>query len=232
MLWRSLCVSLSLAMQNKVICYDNSRAFLEEVGEVLYSRETINNLILGVSERLVMDPQAYQNPFFASVNNESGEMLLASVMTPPHPMILAGGKHFARGLSALIPYLQRNGIALPGVIGPVQISEEFEKIWRRRTRQPGKIRMNQRVYELRSVRLPPLPEGQFRIAMPQDSRKVAAWLQSFSQEALSETAVSEEERAQSLIREGHVFVWENNSEAVSMALKTRPIAHSITISGV
>jgi hypothetical protein len=39
---------------------------------MLYARETVNNLILGVSERLVNNPKAYENPFFATVADEDG----------------------------------------------------------------------------------------------------------------------------------------------------------------
>ena len=35
-----------------------------------------------------------------------------------------------------------------------------------------------------------------------------------------------------MITGGQVFVWEHHGEPVSMAIKTRPIAHSITVSGV
>lgn len=216
----------------KLSLYENSRAFLEEAGEALYSRETINNLILGVSERLVTDPQSYENPFFAAVKNKTGEVLLAAVMTPPHNMILAGGKNFDTGNSALIAYLQRHKIEIPGVIGPVHIVESFLKHWKESMNELGEIRMRQRVYELRSVRLPPLPEGHFRVALVEDSRQIAKWLQAFSEEALGEEVDKAPEKAKKLIADGKIFVWEKDREAVSMAMKTRPIAHSITISGV
>lgn len=212
--------------------YDNARGFLEAVGDMLYSRETVNNLILGVSERLVTDPEAYQDPFFASVEDESGEVLLAAVMTPPHNIILAGGKGFDQGLSLLAVYLWENKIAFPGVIGPVQVSESFMKSWQNTAKQSGRLRMRQRVYELRTVRMPPLPEGCFRIALPRDEKVIVDYFAAFSSEALGESGRREGERVRQLIANGDVFVWDRMGEVVSMAVKTLPIAHSITISGV
>ena len=212
--------------------YKDSRSFLEEVGNGLYVQETVNNLILGVSEQLVADPKAYKDPFFASLTDVDGEMLLAAVMTPPHNMILAGGEKFNQALPTLIDHLQKNQIRIPGVIGPVQITEAFENHWRQCGKQTGQVKMRQRVYEVRMVRLPPLPEGHFKIALPKDVLLLARWHQAFSQEALREEASPDIERTQALITEGNFFVWEFNGDAVSMAMKTRPIAHSITVSGV
>ena len=213
--------------------YENSRAFLEEVGDALYSRETVNNLILGVSERLVTNPSAYENPFFAAVRKgKEGEVMVSAVMTPPHNLILAGGKNFDQGLSILIAYLQKSQIEIPGVIGPVQIVEGFVKHWKRIMRESGEIKMHQRVYELRTVRMPPLPEGHFRIAFLEETQTFAKWLRAFSKEALGEGAGDALGRAKALIADGKVFVWQNNGSAVSMAMKTRPIAHAITIGSV
>lgn len=219
-------------MKVKLSLYENSRAFLEQVGDALYSRETINNLILGVSERLVNNPEAYKNPFFAVVNDESGEILLAAVMTPPHNLILAGSNDFEKGLPTLIAYLQKNKVDIPGVIGPAHISETFAKIWKRGMKEVGTIKMHQRVYELRAVHMPSLPEGQFRIAFSKDAQRIAQWLQAFSEEALAKDAKSLIEEAKTLISDGKIFVWEEDGEILSMAQMTRPIAHSITITCV
>ncbi len=219
-------------MNLKLVLFANSRSFLEEVGEALYSRETINNLILGVSERLVRDPGSYTNPFFAAVKDQVGNILLAAVMTPPHNMILAGGQDFDKGLPTLVDYLQKHQLELPGVIGPTHISDNFIDLWKRITNESGEIIMHQRVYELRAVRMPPLPEGHFRVAFPEDSPHITEWLKAFSEEALGESFGSASTRAKALIADGKIFVWEKEGELVSMAMKARPIAHSITISGV
>jgi len=59
------------------------------------------------------------------------------------------------------------------------------------------------------------------------------WLQVFGQEALGKTQdVEDTARAEKLVTAGNMFTWVVNDRLVSMAVKNRPIAHSITIGGV
>jgi len=211
--------------------YKDAESFLAVAGEFLYSRESINNLTLGVCERLVRDPEAYQGPFFAAVM-DSGALLLTAVMTPPHNIILAGGDDFEQGMPVLVDYLLKEHIPVPGVIGPTETSETFTKLWRKRTGEGSTMGMYQRVYELRNVRLPKLPAGYFRVARTEDLDTIAKWLQAFEREALEEIHDVNLGRAQRLIDDSKVFVWERDGELVSMALKTRPMVRSITVSGV
>ena len=212
--------------------YETAADFLESVGEWLITRETINNLILGISERLVADPNAYQNPFFASVKDEAGRVVLAAIMTPPHNLILAGDETLGQGYATLISDLQDNQIDVPGVIGPADIAQGFIEVWRRMTHQTYKLEMRQRVYELRTVNMPPMPPGQFRLAHSQDIPQIAAWIQAFEAEALGEIHELDLARAERLVDRGYMFVWKRAEEIVSMAMKTRPISHSISVGEV
>lgn len=216
----------------KLSLYDNARAFLETAGEMLYARETINNLMLGVNEQLVKDPHLYTNPLFATVADDEGNLQLAAVMTPPHNVILAGGDNFEVGIPVLISYLQKEKISVPGVIGPVHIAEHFVGAWKKILQQNHEIHMRQRVYELRTVRMPPLPPGHFRIAHTEDVSTIADWLASYEDEVLGEEGEAHLARARKAIDKGNVFVWDRSGEIVSTASAIRPIAHSITISGV
>jgi len=219
-------------MDLQITLYDTARSFIEKAGKMLYARETINNLMLGVSERLLNDPSAFEDPFFATLTDENDEIVLAAVMTPPHNMILAGNHNSNIGISVLISSLQENQINIPGVIGPVHISESFMKTWKRMVKESGKIKMRQRVYEIRSVKMPPLPQGRFRVAFPEDNRIITKWLRAFTEEALDDETPPSSNKVQGFISDGRVFVWEKEGKPVSMAMKTRPIAHSITINGV
>ncbi|MEA3327358.1 MAG: GNAT family N-acetyltransferase [Chloroflexota bacterium] len=219
-------------MAMKVSQLINASDFLDIAGGMLYANETENNLILGVAERLVRDPEAYQNPFFAVVSSDDGALLLAVLMTPPHNLILAGDKGFQAEVSALVDYLKEYPQNIPGVIGPAHIARRFARTWQNVMKQTSQLHMRQKVYELRAVHLPPMPSGHFRIALSEDIPKIAVWLHAFEREALGKPGDSDPERSKTLIDKGKVFVWEYDEMIVSMAIKTRPIAHSITISGV
>jgi uncharacterized protein len=212
--------------------YNDVEGFLAAAGDFLYSRESINNLILGVCERLVRNPQAYQNPFYAVVTDDEETLILAAVMTPPHNIILAGSDNFEQGMPVLIYDLIDKDIPVPGVIGPVDLSEAFAKLWRKQTGENSTIGMYQRVYELRHVHLPKLPAGHFRVACPDDVEIIARWSRAFVREALEEIHDVNLALAQRYIKDGKAFVWVREGELVSMALKARPVAHSITVGGV
>ncbi len=212
-------------------CQDAEK-FLAVTGEFLYADESVNNLMLGVCERLVRDPCAYENPFFAAIMDEKDVLRLSAVMTPPHNIILAGGEGFAEAVPVLVDYLRGEEIPVPGVIGPVEIADTFARAWAQSTGQTSEVGMHQRVYELRQVRLPSLPQGHFRAVRLADAQTIAVWFQAFEEEALCELHDLNLARAKQFVDGGKAFVWERHGQLVSMALKTRPLAHSITVSGV
>ena len=219
-------------MAVRLTSFDQAHDFLASAGGMLYGRETVHNLILGVSERLDKDPTAYENPFFAIVETDSGEVILAAVMTPPHNLILAGEEQVELGFPPLIEHLQNHNILIPGVIAPSQIADQFVHVWKHHVGQDGKVNMRMRVYELRQVDMPPLPPGGFRRATKQDIPTIASWLQAFTLEALGESEEIDLDRAENFVTSGKVFIWERDKAIVSMAMQTRPIAHSVSVSGV
>jgi predicted GNAT family acetyltransferase len=216
-----------MAVELKV--HQNARDFLDSVGKTLYASESENSLILGISERLVKFHGAYENPFFVSIATDSGGLVLAGVMTPPHNMILAGGDDFYQGLPVLFSYLEEHNIDLPGLIGPKGIVDRFVNLWLSKYQINLKSTMRQRVYELKAVTLPKMPPGSFREAKAEHIPVITTWLQKFEAESLGENHPINPERAGRLVNAGYMFVWEKDGEIVSMAMKTRPIKHSTSI---
>jgi predicted GNAT family acetyltransferase len=219
-------------MGKALLRFDNASDFMDVVGEPLYQRATVNNLILGICEHLIRDPSAYEDPFYAVIMNDREELILVALMTPPHNMILAGGEEYKLGLAKLVDYLLVNEISIPGVTGPVQMAEGFANLWKTATGQEADVEMFQRVYELRNVRLPKLPQGYFRVARHEDIVMIAEWLQAFEIEALEKEHELDLERAKRFITRGQMFVWDDAGELTSMAMSTRPLKTSITISAV
>ncbi len=219
-------------MDVKLKRYDKAVVFLAAVGEELYAQAAINNLMLGICERLVQDPAAYDNPLFLSVHSRSGDLLLAAVMTPPHNLILAEGADFGLGLPSLIDYLRENKIAIPGVIGPVHCAEAFYEHWKSVAGLEGEVEMYQRVYELRQVNLPKIPPGQFQGGAAGGCRGDCRMGQGFNVEALGKEQPPGLDWAEKVTREGRVFLWEDEGQPVAMAMSARPLQHSITVSAV
>lgn len=212
--------------------YESAADFLGDVGEMLSTRATVNNLMLGICERLIQDPAAYADPFFAAAFDPQEAPLLAAVMTPPHNLILAEGLDFQAGLPVLIDHLQANSMDLPGVIGPAPAAEAFYERWKRVAGLAGEVEMYQRVYELRHVHLPKMPSGHFRIAREDDIPLIARWMQAFEMEALAEERPLNFDRAERFIQRGNVFVWADGGQPVAMAMKSRPLESSISVNAV
>lgn len=199
---------------------------------MLYARETVNNLILGVSERLVTYPTAYKQPFFATLSSTDGEICLAAVMTPPHNLILAGEAGAEAYFPILIDHLKAQAIPIPGVIAMAEIAEQFTMAWARLVGDLGEVSMRMRVYELRQVHISDVPSGTFQQACPLDIPTIAEWIKAFEQEALGKFHDLDPARAEKLVTAGNVFTWAVDDQVVSMATKARPIAHSISVGGV
>ena len=80
--------------------------------------------------------------------------------------------------------------------------------------------------------MPPLPPGHHRVARIEDIPTIMAWYESFVDESMHMTGRLKPEQAERMVNENSLFVWENEGELVSVAMKTRPIAHSISVSFV
>jgi hypothetical protein len=212
--------------------HTDAQTFLAAAGSMLYARETVNNLILGISERLIRDPAAYEDPFFATVSDHAGEICLAAVMTPPHNLILAGDSSAEGSYPILIEYFKSQCVHIPGVTALAEIADGFTWAWVQGVKErviPGK---QLRVYELREVHMSDPPLGTFQMACPADIPSIAQWIQAFEQEALGEFHNVDIDRAEKLVTKGQVFTWVVDGKLVSMAMKTRPIAHSTSVTGV
>jgi predicted GNAT family acetyltransferase len=212
--------------------FDNAEDFLSAAGPLLYEQEAINGLMLGICERLVRKPTAYKDPFFSVVEDGAGVIHLAATMTPPHNMVLADGKDSVSAMPVLIENLIEHGVHVPGVTGPVHLTEAFSASWQSATGKTAEVTMRQRVYELREVRMPPLPPGNHRVARIEDIPTIMAWYEAFVQESMHMTGSLTPEQTERMVNENALFVWDNTGELVSIAMKTRPLAHSISVSFV
>lgn len=92
--------------------------------------------------------------------------------------------------------------------------------------------MRMRVYELRHVQMPDLPQGRFKASGTAEIPTIAKWMQAFELEALGKIHDQDLPRAERLVSTGNVFTWVVDEKVVSMAMKARPIAHSATVGGV
>ncbi len=211
--------------------------FLLALEPVLAENELLNSLMLGIAYRVREVPEAYGEipPYFAMVAEE-GVPILAAVMTPPFGVILsalADDVHTA--LPLLAADLQASGYPVPDVSGANPLPGQFAEIWADLTGSKYELEMAQRIYELRQVTLPTGVPGRFTQAGVQHTALIGRWLRAFEVDCFGTTSRTDEQyttAAGKRIEEGAWYFWEDGGKPVSMALRTRPTQHGISVSGV
>ncbi len=213
--------------------YDEAQSFLEKTHDYLVQHEIAAGLLLGLAIRLKTEPNAYgeQSPFYATVEDDAG-LVLVSLMTPPHNLIVfSDHDDYRLALELLVDHLRASQWALPGALGVVPVVDDFVAMW---VGTDYLLTMNERVFELRSVEHPDYGAGSMRVATEADLETVVEWTAAFTEEAVAEMHDLDELRrnSQRRIGDGALFVWEVDGAPVSMAAKTRPTLNGITISYV
>ncbi|MCP4419943.1 MAG: GNAT family N-acetyltransferase [Chloroflexi bacterium] len=216
-----------------VIRFDQPVHFVEKITAYLEVEESLNGLILGLAFRLAQKAPRRRNRPFLAVVEADGELMATAVMTPPRKLILYSHLADCRpALRALWTDLQDSHWTVPGVLGPANVADTWAAMWQMENSDFARYGMRQRVYELRQVNSLSLPAGQLRLADADDFEQVVDWIQSFHQDVhIQDNLESAELLARQKMHNGDLFLWENEArEVVTMAAKSRPTPHGISIS--
>jgi predicted GNAT family acetyltransferase len=216
----------------RIASYPTAAGFLDAVGATLEQRGPEADLILGLAMRLVNEPLAYGSlPYLAAVT-DAQRPTLAALMTPPHNLILTSeGEDLAEGLDLLARDLIAKGLPVPGVQATPIAAAAFAGAWTRLTGAASRLGISLRLYELREVLFPHYSSGGLRVAAEDDAELVIAWMEAFHREAVPGEAPPQAEMTKRRIAAGDAFLWDDGG-AVSMAFKSRPTQHGISVGPV
>lgn len=214
------------------IIHESPVDFLDACRPALEANEAVYNLMLGISIRLVKNPLFYgSQPLLATVID--GEALnLAALMTPPYKLQIA---LFSAGsfesIKLLASKVDKSGWRIPGVIGEEKAARTFATHWSEIVGTTIHEGMRQRIYELRRVNPIQYPEGIFRQATIDDLHRAIKWSHSFHADCFGDSDQPEidDHQTKTMIEEGNLFFWDD-PEPVSMAGRTRPTPHGISVS--
>lgn len=216
----------------KVITFQDAEAFLNKAQTWLEEREVENSLMLGLAFRLQKYPERIKTqPFLGCVEGD-GIIRMATVMTPPHNLVLAGQPD-EESLQALASGLTKQSASVPGVVGPKGTSLAFAHIWKTVTGKSFQPVLRTRLYQLDHVIHPtPIP-GLMRAAQKEDIPLLTGWISAFQEEALHEKANQEEvlRQAEIMVADKQAFIWEDR-EPVCMAASARPTHNGVTVNAV
>jgi uncharacterized protein len=226
---------IGTALPMKTARFNSPENFLSKVQPFLESREAANSLILGIALRLADHPDwTEQPPYMGAVISDSGSVLLAGLITPPHNLLLAGVESVPpEALAFLAENLRSGGWTLPAVHAANPLAEQFAQVWAKQTGKGTRLQMRQLIYQLDQVIPPSRPAaGELRQATLSDLDLSFEWRAAFIQESLHTQplpGLRDELRHQ--IEAGLVYLW-LDGEPVSTAVTTRPTPHGMSISGV
>lgn len=223
----------------RLTTYQHPTKFTARTRDVLLQNEAANSLLLGISQRLEKDDTFAEytaTPYLTIVEEESS-LVLAAAMTPPYNIILySRPADYQHALELLIQDIRARQLVLPGCSGPEPLASDFARLWHQRTGHPYHIGTNERLFILTEVIPPPVVPGILRPATDDDFPLVNQWLLEFQQEAQHAENIDRrliEETTRRKMRAGEIYLWElPDGETVSLAGKTRPIVHTISVGPV
>lgn len=217
----------------RLINHKGAASFLRHAGATLAQDEVTNGLMLGLALRLEREPDRFETaPYLATV--EDGEQLVAAaLMTPPHGLVVYGGKaNLDPALALIAQDIQDGAWPVPSVNGRSDVSVAFAQAWQRLTGRAFHVAMALRVFVLHRVTPPQGVPGHLRQAVADDLDLVEAWTVDFQREALpDEPGGVVREQVLRSIEDGKLYLWIDGAP-VSLAGKGRTTAHGVSIGPV
>ncbi|MBN1314564.1 MAG: hypothetical protein JXA42_03820 [Anaerolineales bacterium] len=214
----------------KIRNYMDARDFLCDTQDILESNEAANNLMLGVCEQMVREPERFvAAPCLKTAWNKDG-LAVAAIMTPPFKLVVYGHQsNLTSGINKMVKEIHSEGWAVPGVLGPGETPEAFARAWEEIAGQPYRLEMRQRVYRLDTVNVFSPVRGRMRLATDADLDRVSHWFYAFYDEIGKGVTREDAVRlAKNKIKDNDVFLWEDGG-VVSIACKSRPTRRGISI---
>ena len=210
--------------------------FLEAAAQFLEEREAEHNLLFGIASHIRTVPELFVDdpPTFATVTDGEGQVVAASLRTPPHNQVLSCADE-PEAVDALVYALRHH--PLPGVVGPADAAGRFAATWSAATGQPARLDIAERIFRLRRVIPPDRPAaGSWRNAEAGDRDLIARWLVDFTAEAIPEAAPIPDPVAVAdrwVARVGRIgYVWEDGGDVVSLVGAGGETPHGIRIGPV
>jgi predicted GNAT family acetyltransferase len=202
-------------------------SFLARAGAFLGEAEAENNLMLGLAMSLEAGTMTLSATPVLVTLEEDGRVVGAALRTPPHNLVLTRASEAA--LEALAGLLRREGVALPGVMGPVEAAGRFAKLW---AGDAGELSVRQRIYVCEAVEPVPKASGSFRLALADEVDVASRFIARFFHD-VGEPTDEHKSRAMALrhLVDGTLFVWDDDG-IVSTTLVGGTTPHGIRVFGV
>lgn len=166
--------------------YSNIELFYKTCRTFLEIHEAENNLIFGILESLLVDPQRYdsETPPEMTIIFDKEKIVLVGLRTPPYNQILSYTNNLS-AISCLVEFLYNKKVVLPGVLGFKEGARIFTDSWTKRTGTTTNITMNERIYKLKKVNPDTIGSNEVEIATEIDLPRIIPFAEGFVEEIYS-----------------------------------------------
>ncbi len=204
----------------QVAFQSNPRDFLDRCGASLEKDSIEHNLILTLCQNADRKRARGEGAdIHCVILSDSGEFVVAAVQTPPHNLVLS--KSTRVEIEQLAETLAAHKFTFPGIVGPSDVTSAFAEKWTELTGQQSIEYMDQIIYVLKSVLLPPLVDGELRFAGQDDVKLVTEWIAAFSKSSLPKaeqiSAKDAKLQAEELVKSGRMAFWVVDGKPVAQA---------------
>ncbi len=213
----------------KLYQFEDASLFYQKVKNYLLENEVLHNLLLGVSNSLINNPDKYKiKPYLAAVE-QNGNIIAVAMMTIPYNLFLSQVKYL-KAIDIITQDLQHKYELLTNVNAPVLESQAFAEKWCSLTGKSYKLR-TLRIFKLEKVELFSQVKGNFRLATENDKELLKSWHDAFCLEALGSIESDSESWVERVLQKGTAYLWQDRNP-VSMACSTRLTPNGAGISMV
>jgi GNAT superfamily N-acetyltransferase len=192
------------------------------VAAPLYRRDPV----IGTLELSVLDRNAASvavADMLLLTVSDAGHLVGAALHTPPYPLLCTGLAN-PGAMSVAVDTVTQLRPQLVGVRGLRTAATQFAHLWQSATGRPGVITVEERLYQLSTLRPPGAVPGAHRIAGPADGDIVGRWWNEFYDEAFSGPPGPP--------RADPVVLWTVANAPVSMAMVRNPSPDTAAVSRI
>jgi uncharacterized protein len=193
--------------------FDSIDKFWNATQAYLLQHEAENNVLLGVVNTLLHNPERYPAPAYLAMVESDGAVVAAAIRTPPRKLLLSKASDL-KSLTLVTQDLDRE--QLPGVTGLVSEVETFLQEWQELTGQSYRLLMKMRIHQLISVQPSIAANGHLRLVTEKDRALLLEWLPAFDAEVSLEIMEDVERFVTNLLKNQDTYLWEDNAP-VSLA---------------
>ncbi|MFG6113969.1 GNAT family N-acetyltransferase [Halobacillus sp. MO56] len=213
----------------EVKTYQDPQVYYEKVEPLLMKEEALNNLPLGIADRLRRQPAEAD-----LITVETGEEAVYTLIhTMRNQWVLPACAADDSVFQKAAEFLYHNNYPVGGVVGEKEGATKFIHAYTKISKGKSRVHMNQYVYRLDALQPFTLGKGELKVAGIADKSLITNWLYNFGVET-GERSIKDdaEELADRMVTAGTMHLWVVDKEPVSMVNQSRNTRNGATVNAV